>query len=995
MNATTPVQQQAGSLRGVVTDQDFDAPLPGAQVTIVDTGQRTNTTDQGNFVFPEVTPGTYTLVFSKDGYVRQVRTDVIVSPGRLTDANASLVAEYYEMEEFVVQDVLSLGGGTEEALLQLRFESPALMDSISADLMSRAGAGDAASALRLVSGATVQDGKTAVIRGLPDRYVSSQLNGVRLPSADADKRAVELDQFPAAVIESVQVSKTFTPDQQGDASGGAVDVRLKSIPEEPIFEIKSQIGFNTNVTNREDFRTYDGGGVSTFGRDRRPPQPIPDEVLGANWEGAVGTTTGKSPTDYKFSLSLGGSHDLDRDFRIGAFANFFYERDSEFYDDGQEDFWWVESPGAPLTPEVQQGSVEDGDFITQLFDIQQGTQIVQFGGLGTLGLETQNHSLTLTYLFSRTTEDQATLSTDTRGKEYFFPGYDRFDLNDEGNDPDNLRAAPYIRGDAIVYTERETGSLQLNGEHTLEGFEFLWGPLANPRRERFFKPLAPEFDWTISRSYADSNQPDKRQFAALWTPRSEDPGTPGLIDPFIIPPRWLPFKPSATFTLGNLQRIWTVIEEDSEQLTLNFKMPFEQWSGDQGYFKAGYFDDEVVRTFDQDNFSNFDDNSNAEDVEFENPWSDFFALEDHPIKPSFFDVDYRATQKISAWYAMADIPFSSFLNVIGGVRVETSRIDIVNDPEQFATWFPPDEDGAITLLPGEADVDFQERERLPSIAVVLQPLDRVTVRGSFAKTIARQTFKELTPILQSEFVGGPIFIGNPELVQSKVKNYDLRVDYEPYPGGLFSVSWFKKDIKDPIEYVQRFRSFNFTTPLNYPSGELEGFEFELRQNLGNVWEPLQGLSFGANATFIDSEVRLTQGEIDDFADPAVNLDFTKRDMTATPEHLYNFFITYDYAKTGTEVGLFYTVQGDTLVSGATLATFNFVPNIYAKEFTTLNLTVTQRLGQYFNLKFQARNLTDPDIDLVYRSPFTGPDVLRSRSNRGVDYSLSLGAQFRF
>ena len=174
--------------------------------------------------------GLYTVIISKPGYVRQVRSGVVVSAGKLADLDVSLSGEVTEMEEFVVQDALKLKAGTEASLLQLRFKSPSLMDSISSDLMSRAGASDAASALRLVAGATVQDGKSAVIRGLPDRYVSSQMNGVRLPTADEDKRAVELDQFPSAVIESIQVSKTFTPDQQGDASGGAVNVRLKGVP---------------------------------------------------------------------------------------------------------------------------------------------------------------------------------------------------------------------------------------------------------------------------------------------------------------------------------------------------------------------------------------------------------------------------------------------------------------------------------------------------------------------------------------------------------------------------------------------------------------------------------------------------------------------------------------------------------------------------------------------------------------------------------------------
>src|SRR5262249_47657930 len=157
--------------------------------------------------------------------VRQVWPDVIVTSGALSDVDVEMSGEFTEMEEFVVQDIAPLAG-TEAALLKLRFENPALLDSIGADTMQRAGVSDAAGALRLVTGASLANGKNAVIRGLPDRYVSSQLNGVRLPSADADKRAVDLDQFPVSVIESIQVTKTFTPDQQGDASGGAVDVRL-------------------------------------------------------------------------------------------------------------------------------------------------------------------------------------------------------------------------------------------------------------------------------------------------------------------------------------------------------------------------------------------------------------------------------------------------------------------------------------------------------------------------------------------------------------------------------------------------------------------------------------------------------------------------------------------------------------------------------------------------------------------------------------------------
>jgi len=301
--------QSAGGIRGVVYDQDFDAPLAGADVSIVETGEKVTASPEGNYVFGQVEPGTYTLVVSKEGYTRKVFSDVVVPAGRMTDQDATLAGEFTDMEEFVVQD-LNMGGSSEEGLLNLRMETPALMDSVGSDLMSRAGASDAAGALKLVAGATVQDGKYAVVRGLPDRYVSSQMNGVRLPTADPDKRAVQLDQFPAELIESIQVSKTFTPDQQGDASGGAVNVVLKGIPDEAILKFSVGTKYNTQVTGNDDFLTYKGGGVNFLGLDDGSRD---EQELGTVWDGSVGSVgelhpspmTGRSPPEGKKNSSMG------------------------------------------------------------------------------------------------------------------------------------------------------------------------------------------------------------------------------------------------------------------------------------------------------------------------------------------------------------------------------------------------------------------------------------------------------------------------------------------------------------------------------------------------------------------------------------------------------------------------------------------------------------------------------------------------------------------
>ncbi len=972
--ATAAAQEAPGAIRGVVFDADFDAPLGGVDVLIVESGRRAQTGDQGNYVLAEVAPGRYTLVFSKEGYVRQVRTEVVVSAGRLVDVNASLAGEYAELEEFVVEDLLQGGGGSEAALLELRFESPALLDSIGSELMGRAGASDASDAVRLIAGATVQDGKFAVIRGLPDRYVTSQLNGVRLPSADENTRAVELDQFPSAVIESVQVSKTFTPDQQGDASGGAVDVRMKGVPDEATLQISGQLGYNSLAGGRDDFLTYDGGGVSFWGKDRgsRDPQL---ENLGGNWDGAVGVSTTEAPQDFKWSVAGGGKAELSEGVKIGGFASVFYERDSSYYNKGLNDALWVVSPGSKPVPEELQGAQEQGTFLTALFDVTEASQTVQWGNLAVAGIESENHSLSLTYLYSRSVADKAILAEDTRGKAFFFPGHDPDDPSTPGHG-DAADEAPYIRTETLEYTERTASTVQLHGTHRLGAPDLFTGSLSNFRQ--------PEFDWTLSHSTARVNQPDKRQFGSVWTPSQ-------VVGQFIIPAQHIPFKPAENNALGNLQRIFKDTKETSNQYSLNLSLPFERDSGPKGYVKVGAFGDDVKRTFDQDTFSNFNDPNTEFSGDFEDFWSAAFPEEDHAITASEFDVDYRGDQRIRAWYGMVDYPLRKDLNLIAGARLESTSIDIVNDPEENATWFPPNGTGLTDLMPGDADVAFADDHVLPSIGLIWRANDDVTLRAAYSQTIARQTFKELTPILQQEFLGGPIFVGNPELEMATLRNYDLRADYTPNPGGLLSASVFYKDIRDAIEFVQAEGSqFTFTTPRNYPEGRMLGLELEARQELGEYVDSLRGLGLGANATFIDSQVTLPDDEAQNLAQLGYT-GFEKRDMTNAPEHLFNFFATYDIESTGTQLGLFYTITGDTLIAGAGESKNRLVPSVYEREFGTINATLTQPLGRYLRFQLQAKNLTDPNIKSVYR--YEGEDYTRTSTKRGIDFTAALTARF--
>ena len=970
-------QVATGTLRGQILDKDFAAPLVEAAVSIVETGQKTLTNDQGNYSLPEIPAGRYTVVVSKEGYVRQVRVDVEVVGGVVRDLDLALSGDYTDMEEFVVQDVLSAPAGSESSLLELRVESPALMDSIGAELMSRAGASDAAGALRLVAGATVQDGKTAVIRGLPDRYVSSQLNGVRMPSANEDKRAVELDQFPSGIIESVQVSKTFTPDQQGDASGGAVNLVLKSIPDEPFANFKGQVGFNSQVRG-SDFLSYQGGGVGRWGLESGQRR-IQYENFGQNWDGATGASPGDEPFDNKWSVAGGGKMDLGEDVRFGGLLSFFYERDSS-YQQGFEDERWRLSPNAPMSPQFGQGTPEQGSFLTSLFDVVESTESVQWGGLATIGLETESSKFGLSWLHTHTAEDSVIVATDTRGKQaYFRAGYDPNDLDDFGNQPENLQAAPYIRTDTLQYTERTTGSLQLRGVHTL------------PANERVpvspWEFGAPELEWTLSKSFADLDQPDKRLFGAQWSPNSFN-STFGIFFPNV----WTPYKPGANFNLGNLQRIWKTIEEDSEQVSVGVRIPYKTATEDRGYLKFGYFGDLVDRRYDQDTFSNPGEQGSQYEAGFDQPWSAVFPGEDHPLTPSETDVDYDGSIDLEAFYAMIDYPFDADWKAVGGVRVERTNIVVTPEPEGDVYWYP---NGVQTELnPGDADVDQSENDILPSLGVEWKASSAWTFRGAVSRTVARQTFKELTPIIQQEFLGGPVFIGNKDLEMSGIANFDLRADFVPTQGTLVSFSLFHKEVTDAIEYVQvPTDSFTYTTAVNYPKGSLSGIEFEARQGLWKIYPGLEGVSVGGNATFISSEVTLPDDEAAEFEAPNIQAPMRTRDMTAAPEQLLNLYATWDIEESQTQLALFWTLTGDTLVAGAAVEDgIYYVPNIYARSYDTLNLSLTQTMG-IVKWQLQVKNLTNPEIQEVYRSDYIGDDVPKSSYTKGIEYSLGFSLGF--
>lgn len=566
---------RAGGIRGSVYDVDFQVPVAAARVSIVGTSLATATDDGGTFRFDNVPPGTYTLIVSKAGYERRLVAGVVVVSGRLADVRTELGSEVYEMEELVVTggDLL---GGTELGLLEIRAESIAMQDAVSADLISKSGVSSAAGALSLVTGASVAEGKYATVRGLSDRYTGATLNGVRVPSADPRRRAIQIDLFPAGTIESVTVTKTFTPDLLGEFTGGGVDIRTKSVPDRKFLNVEVSVESDAIATGNEEFLTYQGGGVNTFGfagseRDLKADTETPagvksltaisfsrtaatqaDKDSAQYYDGqvrgfapAMGVSRDKGEPNAGLSLLAGNRFALGGGRVFGALGALTYKRKSFLYEGGENNVAGVPSEGADLVVDRARSD-------------QEGTESLLVGLLGTFVWDLgDGNELGVRLIGNQSADDTARLQV-------------------ENPDQVNVRQNQTLR-----YTERSVASGQLYGKHAI----------GSPDLADFSGVL---LDWTGSYNYTRQDEPDVRFFLndAIFVDNDGD-GVSDGVNHVVI---------DNSVDRDRTRRIWQEIEESNLQLAINAGIPFTQWTESRGNLKGGILVERTDREFDRKSY---------------------------------------------------------------------------------------------------------------------------------------------------------------------------------------------------------------------------------------------------------------------------------------------------------------------------------------------------------------------------------------------------------
>ncbi|MEW6061380.1 MAG: TonB-dependent receptor, partial [Bacteroidota bacterium] len=290
----------------------------------------------GRYEIKNIPPGSYTLRFSYIGYVPQTVTQVDIQPGKRATLDVVLTQESVIGQEVVVRaDVIRSGEG---ALLAERRRAIAIGDGISAEQIKRAPDATSGDALKRVTGITLVDNKFVFIRGTSERYSNTTLNGATLSSVEPEKRSFSFDMFPSNLLENIVISKTFTPDMQGDFSGGNIQLTTIDFPDDFTMRVSVGNSFNTNSTT-QSMTTYRGGSTDWLGIDdgtRALPSNLPSDFTRGiipveeqqayarrfpdNWS----MKTIKAPFNKSMDISIGNAYSVFEESQFGFVAALTY-----------------------------------------------------------------------------------------------------------------------------------------------------------------------------------------------------------------------------------------------------------------------------------------------------------------------------------------------------------------------------------------------------------------------------------------------------------------------------------------------------------------------------------------------------------------------------------------------------------------------------------------------------------------------------------------------
>lgn len=934
---------QSGAIRGKVIDNENGEELIGATVMVEGTSLGSTTDLDGNYTI-KVDPGTYNLRITYVSFQPLTVQNVVVKEGDVTIINARLKTEDISLQEVVVEAEAIKSG--ENALLTVQKRAGMVLDAVSAEQFSRSGDSDAASAMRRVTGVSVEGGKYIYVRGLGDRYSKTSVNKAQLPGLDPNKNTVQMDLFPSNLIDNIVVYKTFSPELPASFSGGYVDISTKDFPTQFTMQLSGSMGYNTNATFNDGFLTQNLESGHFLGLNPKGLQ-LPSELEGKVVDVADAFSNDKLATqldsqtkalntdftpetkspfmDHSLSFSLGNQMDVFGK-KLGFIGGLSYQRSFDFYDNGKI--------GRYHLP----GNVSEEENLIPLYDFNEsrGVESVLWGGILNTALKLNNHHKIRLNLMRNQSADITT--------KY---GEGEFPFAFSGNENVKIQ----LRSQENVIRSLTTG--QLGGDHKFGGQNGL------------------RAEWMGAYTFSSQNEPDLRYFNNVRQVVRGDTSY-NANNNNIIPP----------------SHYFRDMEEVNMEGKVDFELPVRVLNELDSRLKFGGsylsrsrdFRERIFQYRVQNNTRRYNGNPDEYFAEDNLGWvgevgtrNEFgLIIRDETISGG----SYQGDEELPAAYLLLDWQVNNRLKINGGARYEGTNITLLNESEVIADSLQR--------------ANVRGHDILPAVNVTQELQENMNLRFGYGRTIARPNFRELARFATFDFLGDFILIGNPLLQRTLIDNIDLRWEYYPKGGEYLSVSTFYKKFQNPIEKAINPYSTDIAVEINYrnvPQATVYGLEMEVRKDLSFLSHSLENFKIGTNLTLLHSFVDITEGELRAIRNNNPDAPET-RPLYGQAPYIVNSYLSYDNPDRRISSTISYNVSGPKLfIVGGLSGT----PDVYEQPRPMLDFNVKKGIGERWAMKFSATNLLNSEFllsqqfketDYIYQSYRTG-----SRFSLGFTYLI--------
>ena len=783
-------------ISGTVSDSLSNESLVGATVFIAEKNIGVATDIDGKFEI-SVKPGTYYLEVRYITY-KSYSTKVTVNEGEIKVFNIKMKGDITELNSINI--VSSSNKESSSELIQTQKNSGTVVDGTSAESFKKTPDAKASDVFKRVSGASVQDNKFVVIRGLNDRYNFALLNGAPLPSSESDRRAFSFDIFPSNMMDNILIYKTATPDLPGEFAGGVININTSDPKDDNFQYLQLGESYNT-LTTFKSFSTYNGSKYDLVGLGseyRSLPSGLPTtkdfsslnknqkadlaKLIPNDWS----TYNVIAPTSQNLQYTLGRNWKYNKNvssfgftfaynYQLNYNTNTLVRR--EFEESETEVVKTMELKDSVFTQTVLNSSM-----INFKWDIN------------------NNNTIRFKNMYSVNSEDKTNIRRGVR------------ELNNEPNQ--------WEKSTNMWYTQNNLLTNQLLGEHKLEKSKINWNiGLSDIQRD------IPNLRRVIYRKYSILENDTTKDYVAVIQTNGTIPTAAGNM-----------------FWSNSKEKIY------SGRLDYSYNLDFGKIKNE---LKVGVWSQYRERDFTSRNlgFSQYRPSGKTFDnnLLLLGPDSIFanhnlgllesgkggFKLEES----TGVDDSYQASSQLNAGYIMTDSKIGDKFRINGGVRIESynQKFKYI----EFGSNLPKTIDTSV--------VDI-----LPSVNFIYSPTQKIKVRTSYYKTVSRPEFRELAPFSFYNFIQDNIISGNPKLKRATINNYDLRLEYYSSNTNMVSVSGFYKEFYNPIELINRTGTsgapelyYDNVTKVQNIGAELE-FRFKI----------YKGFSAYTNASIIKSRVDL-------------------------------------------------------------------------------------------------------------------------------------------